>query len=68
LEAAQSAGFEVLITVDQRIPHQQNLAGRKIAVVILCAPTNRLRDLEPLVPAALSALDFIGPSDVLRIR
>ena len=68
LEAAQAAGFEVLITVDQNIPDQQNLAGRKIALVILCAPTNRLRDLEPLVPAALSALDSIGPGDVVRIR
>jgi len=27
-----------------------------IAVVILCGPTNRLRDLAPLVPAAFSIL------------
>jgi predicted nuclease of predicted toxin-antitoxin system len=67
LEAAEAGGFDVLITVDQNIPDQQNLAGRKIAVVILCGATNRLRDLAPLVPAALSTLGSIEPGDVVRI-
>jgi predicted nuclease of predicted toxin-antitoxin system len=68
LEAAEAAGSEVVITVDQNIPDQQNLAGRKFALLILCAPTNRLHDLKPLVPAVLSALSSIGPGDVMRIR
>jgi predicted nuclease of predicted toxin-antitoxin system len=67
LEAAETAGFDVLITVDQNIPDQQNLAGRKIAIVILCGPTNRLRDLAPLIPATLSTLGSIEPGDVVRI-
>jgi hypothetical protein len=67
LDAPEAAGFEVLITVDQNIPDQQNLDGRTISLVILCAPTNRLRDLEPLVHAANLALDSIGPGRVLRI-
>jgi len=68
LEAAEAAGFDVLITVDQNIPDQQNLAGRKIAVLILCGPTNRLRDLISLVPAAVSALSNTRLGDVVRIR
>ena len=68
LEAAEAAGFDVLVTADQNIPDQQNLDGRKIALLILCGPTNRLRDLTLLVPAAISALDAIGPGDVVRIR
>jgi predicted nuclease of predicted toxin-antitoxin system len=67
LEAAEADGFEVLITVDQKIPDQQNLAGRKIALVILRGPTNRLRDLAPLAPVALSALSSIAPGDIVRI-
>jgi hypothetical protein len=35
LEAAERAGFDVFITTDRNIRHQQNLAGRRIAVVIL---------------------------------
>jgi hypothetical protein len=68
LDAAQTAGFDVLITIDQSIPDQQNLAGRSISVLILCAPTNRLRDLELLVPAAHSALRSITRGDVVRIK
>lgn len=67
LEAAEAGGFDVLITADQNIPDQQNLVGRKIALVILCGPTNRLRDLAPLAPAVLSTLGSLGPGDVVRI-
>ena len=35
LEAAEAAGFEVFVTADKNIRYQQNLAGRKIAVVTL---------------------------------
>jgi predicted nuclease of predicted toxin-antitoxin system len=68
LEAAEAAGFDVLITADQNIPDQQNLAGKSISLVILCGPTNRLRDLELLVPSAISAIDSIVSSQVVRIR
>ena len=66
LDAAEAAGFEVLITVDQGIVEQQNMVGRRISVLILCAPTNRLRDLEAIVPAALSALQAIQPGAIVR--
>jgi hypothetical protein len=33
LDAAEAAGFEVFLTADKNIRHQQNLADRKIAVV-----------------------------------
>lgn len=68
LDAAEAAGFDILITVDQNIPDQQNLTRRRISLLILCAPTNRLHDLEPLVPNALSALRSIGHSEVVRIK
>src|SRR5450759_5536192 len=68
LEAAEAAGFDVLITVDQNIPDQQNLAGRRISLLILCGPTNRLHDLEILVPAAVSALRSIARGEVVSIR
>ena len=68
LTAAESAGFELIITTDQEIPYQQNLGGRRIAILILCAPTNRLADLRRLVPAALRVLDSLIPGQVLRIE
>ena len=68
LDAAEAAGFDVLVTVDQNIPDQQNLTGRKISVLILCGPTSRLHDLTRLVSAATSALTCIGQGQVVRIR
>jgi hypothetical protein len=68
LDAAEAAGFEVIITTDQEIPFQQNLDGRQIAILILCAPTNRLADLKSLVPAAIAALDKIPAGAVTRIQ
>jgi predicted nuclease of predicted toxin-antitoxin system len=35
LRVAEQAGFEVLLTTDTNLPHQQNIRGRKLAVVIL---------------------------------
>jgi hypothetical protein len=35
LTAAEEAGFEVLVTSDKSIRYQQNLMGRKIALVVL---------------------------------
>jgi hypothetical protein len=64
----EAAGFDVLITVDQHIPDQQNLTGRKIALVILCAPTSRRRDLAAIIPDALKALSSINPGAVVRVR
>lgn len=32
---AEAEGFEVLVTTDRNIRYQQNLAGRKIAIVVL---------------------------------
>jgi hypothetical protein len=67
LLAAEATGFDVIVTVDQSIPWQQNLAGRNIALLILCAPTNRLLDLQRLVPAALAVLPHIQSGQVVRI-
>jgi hypothetical protein len=35
LDAAEDAGFDIMVSSDQSLWHQQNLAGRRIAVVIL---------------------------------
>ena len=35
LRVAEEAGFDVLVTADKNIRYQQNLEGRKIAIVVL---------------------------------
>ncbi|MBN9119485.1 MAG: DUF5615 family PIN-like protein [Planctomycetes bacterium] len=60
-------GFEVLVTVDKGIRHQQNLQAAGVAVIVLVAATNRLADLIPRVSGALTALATIQPGDVVEI-
>ena len=35
LAAAEETGFDLFLTMDKNIRHQQNLAGRKIAIVVI---------------------------------
>lgn len=35
LKLAEGAGFAVLVTTDKNVRYQQNLAGRKISIVVL---------------------------------
>ncbi len=35
LNAAEAAGFQLLLTTDRRIRHQQNLQVRRVALVVL---------------------------------
>jgi hypothetical protein len=35
LTAAEEAGFDILLTTDKNMRYQQNLSGRRIAVVVL---------------------------------
>jgi hypothetical protein len=39
LDAAEKAGIQLLLTTDRRIRYQQNLVGRKIALVVLTGTT-----------------------------
>ncbi len=48
------AQFDVFLTLDQGIPHQQNLAKFEIAVLLLRAASNDMDDLKPLVPIILT--------------
>ena len=59
--------FGVLVTVDRNLSFQQHVISFNLAVVVLRAKTNRLQDLEPLVPKLLKALEAAEPGNVLFI-
>jgi predicted nuclease of predicted toxin-antitoxin system len=57
LSAAESAGFDLMITTDKGIRHQQNLAGRKLSLLVI--DTNdwtRIRRSQALIVARVSSL------------
>jgi hypothetical protein len=57
LRAAEAAGFEALITTDQNLTYQQNLEGRRLAVLVLMTTDWRaIRAHVDYVVAAVGAL------------
>jgi predicted nuclease of predicted toxin-antitoxin system len=67
LRAAEAANYQVLLTVDQGIPHQQRYAGRKLSVIVIRSRTNQIEDLLPLVDAILGILNTIGPGETIAV-
>jgi uncharacterized RmlC-like cupin family protein len=67
LRIAEEAGYDVLLTVDQGIPHQQNLAGRKLSIIAIRSKTNQIEDLLPFVDAILDVLKAIMPGEIVPI-
>ena len=61
------AGFTVMLTVDQNLPHQQNMTAAGVAVIVMVARSNRLPDLLPLVPDVEAALAVIQPGQVIEV-
>jgi hypothetical protein len=58
--------FEAIITSDQQWKYQQNLSGRKLAILVL--PTNRWVIVRELAPKIRDALDKIRPGDYVEIE
>ncbi len=59
--------FDVFVTVDRNLSFQQNLPAFAIAVIVLRARTNRLSDLQPLVPDLLSCISTAKPGAVTYV-
>jgi len=64
---AADGTFDVLVTVDKSIRHQQNLQSFQIAVLLLNARTNKYEDLQPLVPRVLEAIKTVQPGTVVLV-
>ena len=67
LLAAAAEAFDVFVTTDRGIPHQQNLAQHETGIVLLEVRSNREADLAPLVPRVKALLGAIAPGVVLRV-
>ena len=67
LLAVANPQFEVLLTVDKNLVCQRDLADLRIAVIVLRAPSNKIEDLEPLVPQVLALLASLQPGTVTLV-
>ncbi len=67
LKKAIEAGFEVLVTMDGNMMHQQNIGRHAIAVIALRARSNRLEDTRPLMQSLRVLLPRVKPGTVTFI-
>ena len=59
--------FEVFLTVDQNLRHQQNLASSSLKFIVLVAANNQYDSLAPLIPQVKVVLEILAPGDVIEI-
>ena len=67
LLAVAAPDFDVFLTADQNLEHQQNPANYDIGIVVLVARSNRIADLLPLIPKTLDTILEIRPGPVVRV-
>ena len=67
ISIAEESGFDVLLTVDKGVAYEQNLAERRIAILIVHAKSNRLGDLLPHAGACVAHISSIRHGQIVRI-
>jgi predicted nuclease of predicted toxin-antitoxin system len=62
-----SQAFDVLITVDKRLPEQHDLSRYALSVVVIRAPNNRLATLSQAVPLIEAKVETLQVGEALYI-
>ena len=65
LGCAEAEGFELLVTTDQGLRHQQDLAGRRLSVLVLLS-TSWPR-IEARVERIVAAIERIAPGECVEV-
>ena len=66
LTVAEANGFEVLVTTDQNIKYQQNLTGRRIAIVVLGKARWRL--IRDAMHSVIQAVENAKPGTYTEVK
>jgi len=64
LARAEEAGFEVLITLDEDMKFEQNMTGRKIAILVVKPLGQGKMAMKSMAGRVLSALVTLKPGDI----
>jgi hypothetical protein len=66
LLAAAEAQFDLLLTTDQNLGYQQNLTGRKLAILVF--PTTSWPEIQKHIPAVIMAVATIKSGTYLELH
>ncbi len=59
--------FDVLITVDKNLKHQQNITNRRIAILVIRAASNDIDDIRPHLPEMLAVLQTLRLGQIAEV-
>ena len=59
--------FDVFITMDSNIVHQQNTDNLRVCLIVLHGPNSNYETLQPLVPDMLVAIAQAKPSSIIHV-
>ena len=59
--------FDVLVTMDRNLEHQQNLRNFDLRIVLITARSNSRKDVEPLMPEVGRALGRVQPGELVVV-
>lgn len=62
-----SGRFDVFITGDRGLQHQQNVGSLDFGIVVLAAPNNRVETITAMAGAILAAITEVGPGRVVTV-
>jgi len=65
LDAAEQAGFDLLLTCDQNVRYQQNLTTRRLALLILSS--NHWPTLRRVAARIATAVDFVQTGQIVKV-
>ncbi len=66
LKAAEGANFDVMVTTDRNIRYQQNLAGRRVALVVLTSPAWPF--IKSRVSSIVAAVEAARPGSYVEVE
>jgi hypothetical protein len=67
LSECEENGFKALLTKDSNMPFQQNIAARKLALLVLRPASQSVEDILALATKILSALNSIKDGEIVTI-
>ncbi|MBI4026953.1 MAG: hypothetical protein HY360_18350 [Verrucomicrobia bacterium] len=66
LLAAAEGKFDALVTTDQNLQYQQNLPGRRLAILVL--PTTNWLEIRNHLPEVTAAVNTLKPGDYRELH
>lgn len=67
LTLAEQNGYDVLLTADSKIKYQQNMTGRKVAIVVLRAPNKRLATHVLMMDDVVETVTHVKAGEVVEV-